>query len=145
MDAQPHRAMVVASNRRTLLKQLLAFGIGAAGAIHSGSASAARRGHAAPDLITGGYIILVSDGDRPGVIDTAVSVSGGGRAIIFANLLSWSDIEVELIQPDAGQSTYVVQSKWSLRVAIDAPGEVRWRIWLPGETPGEFHVLDFQG
>ncbi|HET9662450.1 MAG TPA: hypothetical protein VFP05_19135, partial [Thermomicrobiales bacterium] len=93
--------------------------------------------------ITGGYIILVSDGDRPGVIDTGVFPSGGGRAIIFSNLL-WSDIEVELIQPDAGQSTYVVQSKSSLRVPIDAPGEVRWRIWLPGETPGEFHVLDFQ-
>jgi hypothetical protein len=142
MNLSPTQTRVVPSDRRTLLKQLFGFGIGIAGAFQVGSASAARRGHSSPNLVGGGYVIVITEGRFPGEIETAISPAGGGRAILITNFAS-SDVEVEIIQPDSGPSTYLLRSSWSLRVPIDHPGTVRWRVWRIGDTPGDYRIIDF--
>ena len=110
------------TDRRTFLTQLFGFVVGIAGALHLGSASAARRGHSSANLLGGGDVIAVTAGRVPGEIETAVDGAAGGRAIIFTNLTEW-DIETEVIPPDSGPSTTLLRSSWSLRVPIfGSPG-----------------------
>jgi hypothetical protein len=130
------------TDRRTFLTQLFGFVVGIAGALHLGSASAARRGHSSANLLGGGYVIAVTAGRVPGEIETAVYGAAGGRAIIFTNLTEW-DIETEVIPPDSGPSTTLLRSSWSLRVPIDHPGTARWRVWRTGDTPGDYQIIDY--
>ena len=143
MNTHARNTTVVKGNRRTFLKHLIGFGIGVTGAVRVGSVSAARRGYSSSSLSTGGYVIVITDGHFPGEIETAISRAiVGGRAIVLTNF-STSDVEAEVIQPDSDPSTYLLRSGWSLRVPIDQPGTVRWRVWRTGDIPGDYQIIDF--
>lgn len=132
-------------SRRAALKSALGIGAGVAagGILHD--ADAARRGYAGPNASVGtGIVVAILEGDVPGTIEYRIvpSTSVGGRAVVFYNGTR-SDLELELLPPDASALQQTLRSDASLLIRIQHPGVVRFRAWHPGEQPGEFREVDF--